>query len=84
MSRPNLNVDLRHLHGGEAESQAAPSGLTGAQLGERAEIARLREDNDDLRGSAFYWKRLYEAALRRVNELELRLDTRRADAPDQF
>jgi hypothetical protein len=28
----------------------------------RAEIYRLREDNDDLRASALMWKELYEAA----------------------
>jgi len=28
----------------------------------RAEVYRLREDNDDLRASALMWKELYEAA----------------------
>jgi hypothetical protein len=34
----------------------------------RAEIARLREDNDDLRASILFWIRLYEVALSGVNE----------------
>ena len=32
------------------------------------EVARLSADNDDLRASAFYWKRLYEGALKQLNE----------------
>jgi hypothetical protein len=34
------------------------------------EIARLREDNDALRGSALLWKRLYEGALLQVRQLQ--------------
>ena len=35
----------------------------------RRENAMLREDNDDLRASALWWKTLYEDALRRLNEV---------------
>ena len=38
-----------------------------------AEIARLRLDNDDLRASAFWWSRLYEAAIQRATALEAQL-----------
>jgi len=37
------------------------------------EIARLQKDIEDLRASAGYWLRLYDAALRRANDLEARL-----------
>jgi hypothetical protein len=33
-------------------------------------ITRLREDNEDLRQSALLWRRLYEAATTRVNDLK--------------
>jgi len=34
------------------------------------QVAALREDNEDLRASALWWKALYEAAQRRCAELE--------------
>jgi len=39
----------------------------------RAEIARLRTDNDDLRASANCWFRLYEGAAERALQLEAEL-----------
>jgi len=36
----------------------------------RREIARLQEDNEDLRASARWWIFLYDAALARANRLE--------------
>jgi chromosome segregation ATPase len=39
----------------------------------RAEIAGLRHDMTDLRASAVLWKDLYEAAIRRCEELEREL-----------
>jgi hypothetical protein len=41
--------------------------------GLRAEVARLREDNEDLRASLVVWVRLYEAAVARASELDARL-----------
>jgi len=41
-------------------------------LGLRAEILRLRSENEDLRASAQLWLHLYDAALVRANELEAR------------
>jgi hypothetical protein len=41
-------------------------------LGLRAEILRLRSENEDLRASAQLWLYLYDAALERANELEAR------------
>jgi hypothetical protein len=41
--------------------------------GLRAEVARLREDNEDLRASLVLWVRLYEAAVARASELDARL-----------
>jgi|KBSMisStaDraftv2_1062788.scaffolds.fasta_scaffold436040_2 hypothetical protein len=35
------------------------------------EISSLREDNESLRRSAYYWIYLYEAALHRANRLEV-------------
>jgi len=35
------------------------------------EISSLREDNESLRRSAYYWIYLYEAALHRANRLEM-------------
>jgi hypothetical protein len=34
------------------------------------EIANLREENESLRRSAYYWIYLYEGALHRANRLE--------------
>jgi hypothetical protein len=34
------------------------------------EIANLREENESLRRSAYYWIHLYEGALHRANRLE--------------
>ncbi len=34
------------------------------------EISSLREDNESLRRSAYYWIYLYEGALHRANRLE--------------
>jgi hypothetical protein len=34
----------------------------------RLEIARVQEENDDLRACAFVWQNLYEQALRRATE----------------
>jgi cell division protein FtsB len=39
----------------------------------RAEIAMLRHDIADLRASAMLWKDLYDAAIRRCEELEQEL-----------
>jgi hypothetical protein len=39
----------------------------------RAEIARLRTDNDDLRASAECWFRLYDGAAERALQLEAEL-----------
>ena len=39
----------------------------------RAEIEWLRADNDDLRASAGFWLRLYEAAIQRAIALEREL-----------
>jgi len=39
----------------------------------RAEIATLRHDIADLRASAMLWKDLYEAAVRRCEELQREL-----------
>lgn len=39
-------------------------------VNELDEIARLREDNEALRGSAMLWRRLYEAAVMRRRPLE--------------
>jgi hypothetical protein len=36
----------------------------------RRENAALREDNEDLRASALWWKALYEEALRRLADTE--------------
>jgi len=35
-----------------------------------AEVARLREVNDDLRASALWWKQLYEAAMARGHDAD--------------
>ena len=35
-----------------------------------AEVARLREVNDDLRASALWWKQLYEAAITRGRDVD--------------
>lgn len=36
----------------------------------RAEVARLRDVNDDLRASALWWKQLYEAAMMRGRDAD--------------
>lgn len=51
---------------GEAELQKEIDSL-------RAEINTLRHDIADLRASAVLWKDLYEAAIRRCEELEREL-----------
>jgi hypothetical protein len=33
----------------------------------RVEVKQLRQDNEDLRESALWWQRLYEAAIERMN-----------------
>jgi hypothetical protein len=43
---------------------------------QQREIARLQEDNEDLRASAAHWRRLYDAAPRPTNDLEGRADQR--------
>jgi hypothetical protein len=43
---------------------------TDPTAGQRAEIAQLRVDNDDLRASAALWARLYDAAMQRATEPE--------------
>jgi hypothetical protein len=40
------------------------------------QVAALREDNEDLRASALWWKALYEAAQRRCSDLEGSAKTR--------
>lgn len=35
-----------------------------------AEVARLRDVNDDLRASALWWKQLYEAAMMRGRDAD--------------
>jgi hypothetical protein len=55
----------------------APAIVTDDEL--CAEVARLREVNDDLRASALRWKQLYEAAMSRGRDADaplLREDAR--------
>jgi len=46
------------------------SSLRGQNAALRRHIAALREDNEDLRASALWWKALYEEAQRRSADLE--------------
>src|SRR5262245_9621003 len=55
----------------------SPDGATGEEsilprqdAALRRQIAALREDNEDLRASALWWKALYEEAQRRCADLE--------------
>jgi hypothetical protein len=57
----NTIIDLSAVLPGDDAPEEEPPHL---------EIARLREDNDDLRASALQWRELYESALRRANRLE--------------
>ena len=43
-----------------------------------AEIARLRSDNEDLRASAIFWGRVYDAAIERAAELQAQIDDLRS------
>ena len=43
---------------------------TGEESTLQRQIAALREDNEDLRASALWWKALYEEAQRRCADLE--------------
>jgi hypothetical protein len=65
VDRPNM--DTRQRDDSESRSSAQ---LANDNARLRQETARLQEDNDDLRASAFYWKQLYEAAVKRANDLE--------------
>jgi len=49
---------------------SSPGSLDFEQEALRREIARLREDNEDLRASSNWWLLLYEAALARANAFE--------------
>src|SRR5207342_3361902 len=48
----------------------------------RGAVARLTEDDQDLRGSAEIWCRLYEAALERASSAEAAMARARPVAPD--
>jgi hypothetical protein len=47
----------------------------------RAEVKRQTEEDDDLRGSAAIWIRLYDASLRRAREAEVEVSRLRQDQP---
>jgi hypothetical protein len=50
---------------------ASPPDVAGDEASRlRRENADLREDNEDLRASALWWKALYEEALRRLADPE--------------
>jgi hypothetical protein len=77
---PSLNPALVHTLRGDGRREC-DLGYFGLPSGDDVpeperlyrEIARLQEDNEDLRASAVHWLRLYDAALRRANDLEARL-----------
>jgi hypothetical protein len=52
----------------------------------RLEIARIQEENDDLRACAFLWRNLYERALPRIAQPDTtaKEDQRRADLAHDF
>lgn len=50
----------------------SPSAATTGEEQLRRENAELRQDNEDLRASAVWWKTLYEEALRRCSDSEPR------------
>ena len=60
--------DLPHLDSHMATEEASISPRQIAAL--QRQIAALREDNEDLRASALWWKALYEEAQRRYADLE--------------
>jgi hypothetical protein len=64
--RPML--DMPHLESHVATDDESILPRQNAAL--RCQIAALREDNEDLRASALWWKALYEEAQRRCADLE--------------
>ena len=64
--RPML--DVPHLESDVATEEKSILPRQNAAL--QRQIAALREDNEDLRASALWWKALYEEAQRRCADLE--------------
>jgi len=75
--------DMPHVH---AQDVATDEGSTlhhqNAAL--RRQVAALREDNEDLRASALWWKALYEEAQRRCADLESSPKARVSTRVDRF
>jgi len=65
--RPLLNVPHLESHDGATDGESI---LPRQNAALQRQIAALREDNEDLRASALWWKALYEEAQRRCADLE--------------
>ena len=67
-------------------SRIRPSDVVNEVERLRLEIARIQEENDDLRASAFLWRNLYERALPRIaqHDTTAKEDQGRADLAHDF
>jgi len=77
-------IRARKKSGDCADGDAVDSDLetlVDALVQARAEVRRLTEEDEDLRGSAEIWVQLYDASIQRANTAEAELKRLRRDLP---